>query len=59
MHEILHIIGLCPDSLTHLDALDFLSPFFSDLSCNFQYFYLSLKGKCKQSWDQIAINTKI
>lgn len=24
MHELLHIIGLCPDSFAHLDLLDFL-----------------------------------
>jgi len=23
MHEILHMIGLCPDNLTHPDLLDF------------------------------------
>jgi hypothetical protein len=22
MHEILHIIGICPDSLAHIDILD-------------------------------------
>jgi hypothetical protein len=22
MHEILHVIGLCPDSLSHLDLID-------------------------------------
>ena len=22
MHEILHIIGLCPDSFTHIDLID-------------------------------------
>jgi hypothetical protein len=22
MHELLHIIGLCPDSLAHIDLLD-------------------------------------
>ena len=24
MHEILHFIGLCPDSITHYDLTDFL-----------------------------------
>ena len=24
MHEILHIIGICPDSISHLDILDVL-----------------------------------
>lgn len=23
MHEILHIIGICPDSMSHLDLIDF------------------------------------
>lgn len=23
MHELLHIIGLCPDSISHLDMIDF------------------------------------
>ena len=23
MHEILHLIGLCPDNMTHPDLLDF------------------------------------
>lgn len=50
MHEIFHIVGLCPDSLTHLDALDFLSPLFSDFALNFQNFYLYLKNKIKQLW---------
>jgi len=27
MHEILHLIGLCPDSLTHLDLTDILQYF--------------------------------
>ena len=22
MHEILHVIGLCPDSFTHIDLID-------------------------------------
>lgn len=59
MHEILHIIGFCPDSLTHIDILDFLSPLFSDFSCNFQYFYLYLRDKIKRPWDRIAINLKM
>ena len=58
MHEILHFIGLCPDSLSHIDILDFLSPLFSDFSLNFQSFYLYLKTKIKQPWDRIAIITK-
>ena len=24
MHEILHVIGLCPDNMTHPDLLDFI-----------------------------------
>ena len=24
MHEVLHIIGLCPDSMTHFDLLDLI-----------------------------------
>jgi hypothetical protein len=24
MHEFIHIIGLCPDSLSHIDLLDIL-----------------------------------
>lgn len=24
MHEVLHLIGLCPDSMTHLDLSDIL-----------------------------------
>lgn len=26
MHEILHLIGLCPDSFAHLDLLDIIVP---------------------------------
>jgi len=59
MHEILHVIGLCPDSLTHLDVFDFLSPLFSDFSWNFEYFYLSLKYKFKESWDRIVLISKM
>lgn len=25
MHEILHIIGLCPDAITHLDIIDIIA----------------------------------
>ena len=24
MHELIHIVGLCPDSLAHYDLIDFL-----------------------------------
>lgn len=24
MHELLHLIGLCPDNLGHIDLLDFI-----------------------------------
>lgn len=24
MHEVLHIIGLCPDSVTHFDLIDLI-----------------------------------
>ena len=32
MHEILHIIGLCPDTVVHLDLIDLLAIYYTELS---------------------------
>lgn len=38
MHEVLHVIGLCPDSFAHFDLLDLLV-------ANFESFpYIKLKS---------------
>ena len=31
MHEVLHVIGLCPDSFAHMDLLDILVANFESL----------------------------
>ena len=38
MHEVLHIIGLCPDSFAHIDLLDILVANFESLP------YIKLKS---------------
>lgn len=32
MHELLHVIGLCPDSFAHIDLLDIIVANFESLS---------------------------
>lgn len=32
MHEILHFIGLCPDTVVHLDLIDLLAIYYTELS---------------------------
>ena len=32
MHEILHIIGLCPDSFAHIDLIDILVANYENLA---------------------------
>ncbi len=32
MHEILHIIGLCPDSFAHMDLLDIITANYQSLT---------------------------
>jgi len=56
MYTLFHIIGLCPDNLSHVNLLDFFS-----VNCypyNVWYFqknYLSLaKLKIKKIWDQLV-----
>jgi hypothetical protein len=38
MHEVLHVIGLCPDSFAHIDLLDILVANFESLP------YIKLKS---------------
>jgi len=38
MHELLHIIGLCPDNVGHLDLLDLVVANYESLS------YINLKS---------------
>lgn len=38
MHEILHIIGLCPDSFAHMDLLDIVMANYQSLTeSNFKF----------------------
>lgn len=37
MHEILHVLGLCPDSLAHFDLLDLIISLNSNLNHLFNY----------------------
>ena len=32
MHEVLHIIGLCPDSFAHFDLIDFIVANYENLT---------------------------
>ena len=32
MHEVLHIIGLCPDSFAHMDLLDIIAANYQSLT---------------------------
>jgi hypothetical protein len=58
MHEVLHIIGLCPDNLSHPDILDFiLMNYFPD-AWYFQKNSLSLiKLKIRYLWDRLVTIT--
>ena len=56
MHEIFHIIGLCPDSLTHLDLSDIFIVYYSEMFWYFETLYLSLKNKINQLW-QLSVTT--
>jgi len=56
MHEILHIFGICPDSLSHPDLLDFIFTNYFPDAWYFQKNSLSLlKLKIRNIWDQLAI----
>ena len=54
MHEVLHIIGLCPDNLTHIDLSDIIVVYYSEMFWYFESLYLSLKNKINQLWYLIA-----
>ena len=56
MHEIFHIIGLCPDSLTHLDLSDIFIVYYSEKVWYFETLYLSLRNKINQLW-QLSVTT--
>jgi hypothetical protein len=44
MHEVLHIIGLCPDSFTHIDLIDIFIANYENLT------YIKPKGIFKNVW---------
>ena len=58
MHEVLHLIGLCPDSTSHLDLLDLIfSNYFPD-AWYLQKNSLSLiKLKIRYIWDRLVTIT--
>ncbi len=35
--DILHLIGLCPDSVNHLDVIDIITSTYFDISYYFNY----------------------
>jgi hypothetical protein len=46
MHEILHIIGLCPDSFMHIDLIDiFIANYESLIHFKFSHLYKNKLGK--------------
>jgi len=47
MHEIFHLVGICPDSVLHPDLLDFCLIHFHDIIWYLQNNYLSLSMKKK------------
>lgn len=60
MHEIFHIIGICPDNLSHPDMLDFIFTNYLPDAWYFQKNYLSLiKLKIKNIWDRLVIITEM
>ena len=32
MHEVLHIIGLCPDSFAHIDLIDIIVAYYENIT---------------------------
>jgi hypothetical protein len=47
MHELLHLVGLCPDSLTHYDLTDFLMLHAKDFHISFKSYKASIWGLTK------------
>lgn len=56
MHEILHVVGLCPDSFAHFDLSDVFIVYYSEMIWYFETFYLYLRNKINQLW-QLSVTT--
>ena len=55
MHEVLHLIGLCPDNVSHIDLMDLIFTNYFPDAWYFQKNYLSLlKLKIRLIWDQLV-----
>jgi|LakMenEpi03Aug12_release.lakeMendotaPanAssembly.Ray.scaffolds.fasta_scaffold229905_3 hypothetical protein len=58
MNEILHLLGLCPESMTHFDVMDIM---FTDSFVNIWYLQKNIisliKLKIRLIWDQLVITT--
>ena len=58
MHEVLHLIGLCPDNLSHPDIMDFIFTNYFPDAWYFQKNFLSLiKLKVRKIWHQLVTIT--
>lgn len=58
MHEILHLIGLCPDNMSHFDITDIIfTNSFVDIWFLQKNIISLLKLKIRLIWDQLVIIT--
>lgn len=59
MHEILHLIGLCPDNMSHFDITDIIfTNSFVDIWFLQKNIISLLKLKIKIIWHQLVIITE-
>ena len=60
MHEVLHLLGLCPDSMSHPDLLDFIFSNYLPDAWYLQKNSLSLiKLKIRNIWDRLVTITEM
>lgn len=50
IHELIHLIGICPDNYSHLDLMDIVSIYYYE----FQYTFHIFMDKLKQIYSKIC-----